>query len=72
MAIGENARAFFDACETGKGWEVCRNWCASNATFSAQTDALAEIDTLEGYVEWQKGLLVPVPNGGAVRLNAPN
>jgi predicted ester cyclase len=63
MAIGENARAFFDACETGKGWEVCRNWCASNATFSAQTDALAEIDTLEGYVEWQKGLLVPVPNG---------
>lgn len=63
MDIREKARRFFEACETGKGWEVCRQWCKDKATFSSQADALADIDTLEGYVEWMKGLLVPVPDG---------
>jgi len=63
MPIGEAAMEFFDACETGKGWDVCRRWCHEGATFSAQADALADIKTLEGYTEWQKNLLVPVPNG---------
>lgn len=62
-AIGGRAREFFDACETGKGWEVCREYCHPDATFSAQAGALAEVDTLEGYTEWMKGLFVPVPNG---------
>ena len=57
------ARAFFDACESGKGWQVCKQWCTEGATFSAQADALAEISTLEGYAEWMKGLLVLLPNG---------
>ena len=54
---------FFDACETGKGWDVCKAYCTDTATFSAQSDAIADIDTLEGYVEWMKGLLTPVPDG---------
>ena len=33
------------------------------ATFSAQADALAGVDTLETYTEWMKGLLTPVPDG---------
>ena len=33
------ARAFFDACETGKGWEVCRQFCTPDASFSAQAEA---------------------------------
>lgn len=62
-AIGEPAREFFDACETGKGWEVCSEYCHPDATFSAQAGALADVDTLEGYTEWMKGLLAPVPDG---------
>ena len=57
------AERFFDACETGKGWEVCQQYCHSGATFSAQADALAGVDTLEGYADWMKGLLTPVPDG---------
>ena len=63
MSMSETAMAFFDACETGKGWEVCKEWCTDGATFSCQADALAETTTLEGYVEWMKGLLTPIPDG---------
>jgi predicted ester cyclase len=59
------AARFFDACETGKGWEGCQTYCHPGATFSAQADALQGIDTLEGYTDWMKGLLVPVPDGVA-------
>ena len=59
----EQARQFFEACETGKGWEGCRNFCTADATFSSQTGALADIATLEGYCEWMKNLLVPIPDG---------
>ncbi|MGI9201043.1 MAG: ester cyclase [Woeseiaceae bacterium] len=57
------ARQFFEACETGKGWDACSAFCAPNATFSSQTTALAEISTLEEYCEWMKGLLTPIPDG---------
>jgi predicted ester cyclase len=61
--MSEAARAFADACDTGKGWEVCKEWCTDSATFSCQADALAEITTVEGYVGWMKGLLTPIPDG---------
>ena len=59
----ERARLFFDACESGKGWENCQVYCHPNATFSAQAGALADVETLEGYTEWMKGLFTPVPDG---------
>ena len=59
----EKAEQFIDACDTGKGWETCRQYCHPQATFSAQADALARVDTLEAYTEWMKGLLTPVPDG---------
>ena len=62
-SIGSTAREFFEACETGQGWEVCREWCHDGATFSAQADALAEVTTLRGYCDWMKGLLGPLPDG---------
>lgn len=61
--IYEIARSFFDACETGKGWEACKEYCHPNASFSAQADALADITSLEAYVEWAKGLLTPIADG---------
>ncbi|MEM7250469.1 MAG: ester cyclase [Pseudomonadota bacterium] len=57
------AKNFFDACETGKGWKGCAEYCLPEATFSCQSVALAEIGTLEGYAEWMKNLLTPIPDG---------
>jgi predicted ester cyclase len=62
-SIKDTAERFFDACETGKGWEICKKYCHAEATFSAQAEALAGVDTLQGYTEWMKGLLTPVPDG---------
>ncbi len=62
MILGP-AKQFFEACDTGKGWDACQAYCNPDATFSSQTGALAEISTLEGYSEWMKGLLTPIPDG---------
>lgn len=62
-SLRDTAEQFFDACETGKGWEVCRRFCHPGATFSAQAEALAGVGTLEGYTEWMKGLLQALPDG---------
>lgn len=57
------ARDFFDACETGRGWEGCKGYCHDDASFSAQSDVLKDITTLKGYTEWMKGLLAIAPDG---------
>jgi len=61
--IGDTAAQFFDACETGEGWEGCKQFCHAEATFASQAEALADVETLEGYTDWMKGLLTPVPDG---------
>ena len=61
--ILSQAKSFFDACETGEGWEGCKDYCHPQATFACQSDALADVDTLEGYCEWMKNLLTPIPDG---------
>ncbi|MDA9009260.1 ester cyclase [Alphaproteobacteria bacterium] len=63
MTIETTAKDFFEACETGTGWEVCNAWCHKSATFSCQSDALADTSTVEGYADWMKGLLTPIPDG---------
>jgi predicted ester cyclase len=62
-AMKKSAAQFFDACETGGGWEACEEFCHPDATFSAQAGALEGVETLEAYTEWMKGLLTPVPDG---------
>lgn len=57
------ARQFFEACESGKGWEGCKAYCASNATFAAQAEPLAGVTTLQQYTEWMKGLLTFITDG---------
>lgn len=61
--INAVAAEFFDSCESGKGWEVCKAYCTPNATFSSQAEPLAEVNSLADYTEWMKGLLVPIPDG---------
>ncbi|MCE9686172.1 ester cyclase [Shewanella sp. AS16] len=62
-AMLEQARQFFEACETGQGWEVCKAYCHPDASFSAQAAALADIDSLQAYTEWTKNILTPIPDG---------
>lgn len=61
-SMKERAREFFDACESGAGWEACKRYCHPRATFSAQADALAGVATLEAYTEWMKGLFTAMPD----------
>ena len=60
--MSETAMAFFDACETGKGWDGCQAWCHADASFACQAATLAEISTLKDYTNWMAGLLTPVPD----------
>src|SRR5690242_774078 len=57
------AKQFFEACEAGKGWDVCRAYCSPNATFSAQAEPLANTHSLREYCDWMKGLLTFMPDG---------
>ena len=56
------AEAFFDACETGKGWDVCSRHCTQTATFSAQAEPLLDLKTLAQYTEWMKGIMTVLPD----------
>lgn len=61
-SITETAEHFVDACDSGKGWQACQAYCYSDATFSVQAGALADIETLEQYTGWAQGLLTPLPD----------
>lgn len=63
MTISDTARDFFEACETGKGWDACKAFCHKDASFACQADALANVTTVAGYADWMKGLLGPIPDG---------
>lgn len=62
--IDKTAKAFFEAVEAGKGWDVCKEFCQPAATFSCQADALAKVSTIQAYADWMKGLFGPIPDGG--------
>ena len=57
------AEQFFEVCETGKGWEACARFCTPSATFTAQSEPLASLKSLQEYVDWMKWLLTPLPDG---------
>ena len=61
--ITQTAGNFFRACEAGDGWDVCKEYCTPDATFSAQAEPLADIKTLEGYTNWMKDLLTVLTDG---------
>jgi predicted ester cyclase len=61
----ETAERFFEACESGGGWDRCQPYCHPEATFEAQSAALQGIDSVQAYTEWMKGLFGPVPDGHA-------
>ena len=56
MGMLETAEKFFEACEVGKGWNGCSEYCTDNASFVAEAVALEDIKTLEGYCDWMTAL----------------
>ncbi len=62
MSITSVAEAFFEACETGKGWDACREHCTPDATFSAQSEPLLNVTTLAQYTNWMQGILSVLPD----------
>jgi predicted ester cyclase len=62
-SITETAAKFFEACETGKGWDGCKAYCKPNAAFSAQAEPLADVHTLQQYTDWMKAVLTFIPDG---------
>ena len=62
-SIATNARNFFAACESGQGWDVCREWCTPDATFAAQAEPFTDVRSLQQYTEWMKALLGYIPDG---------
>jgi hypothetical protein len=59
--ITEVANKFFEACETGRGWDGCQAFCTPDASFQAQSEPLASMKTLQEYADWMKGLLSFMP-----------
>lgn len=62
-SITDIAHQFFQACESGEGWQGCRQFCAPAATFSSQASPLAAMRTLEEYTNWMQGLMALIPDG---------
>ena len=62
-SITEVAQQFFDACETGKGWQGCQPFCAPGATFRSEAGPLAAMQTLEEYTNWMQGMFTLIPDG---------
>lgn len=62
-SISAISQRFFEACETGKGWEGCQAYCTPDASFAAQAEPLANVKTLREYCDWMKGLLTFMPDG---------
>lgn len=49
--------------ESGKGWEGCKTYCKPDATFSAQSEPLTGVTTLQQYTDWMQALLTFIPDG---------
>lgn len=60
--VRDTAEKFFDACETGQGWAGCSEYCHPDATFTAQAEPLAGVETLEAYTNWMEGMMAVLPD----------
>lgn len=70
MSAFDNATKFFHACEGLEGWSGCQQYVAPGAKFMAQSEPLADIDTIEGYSEWMAGLGLNLMPGCGYDLHA--
>jgi len=70
MSAFDIAKKFFSACETPEGWAGCAQYVAEGATFTAQSEPLAGINTVEGYCEWMKSFGTITAPGATYTLHS--
>ncbi len=70
MTAFENARRFFEACEAPEGWEGCALYVSEGATFSAQSEPIADMHSVQAYTEWMKGFGTVTAPGASFTLHA--
>lgn len=61
-SIAKTALAFFEACESGKGWQGCRDYCHSDAAFDVQALSQEDLRTVRAYSESVPHLLDIIPD----------
>ncbi|MEZ4869777.1 MAG: nuclear transport factor 2 family protein [Caldilineaceae bacterium] len=69
MTAFENAKKFFAACEAPEGWAGCQAYVADGATFTAQSEPLAEVKTVQAYCEWMYGFATVTAPGATYELH---
>ena len=56
------ANRFLEVCETGQGWQACKNYCLEDASFSSHAEALLEVKTIEEYSDWMTRVCSMMPD----------
>lgn len=70
MSAFENAAKFFEACEAPEGWVGCKAYVADGASFTAQSEPLTEVTTVQAYCDWMYGLATVTAPGATYELHA--
>ena len=70
MSPIEISTAFFHACEGLQGWAGCQQFVADGARFTAQSEPLVEVETIEAYCEWIAGLGAVPLKGCSYQIHA--
>ena len=70
MSKFDIAKQFFDACETPQGWEGCKSFVATSAGFSAQSEPLADMTSIEEYCDWMKAFGTVTAAGATYTLHS--
>ena len=70
------ATAFFDACESGRGWAATAEYVSAGATFDVQAmdsipgPAITDCHTVQDYAEWMKGVVKELGPQATFSINA--
>ena len=70
MTALENATKFFVACEAPEGWTGCQAYVADGATFTAQSEPLVGVKTVQNYCDWMYGFATVTAPGATYELHA--
>jgi hypothetical protein len=61
---------FFEACEAPLGWEGCKQYVQEGALFSAQSEPLVEINSVQAYCDWMHGFGTVISPEGSYELHS--
>jgi len=70
MSAFDNAKKFFEACETPLGWAGCKDYVADGARFTAQSEPLVDVTTIEAYADWMHGFGTVTAQGSTYTLHS--